>query len=85
MNVIEFISRLIFLVTGAFHFLLNWSIFEINYFRGVYVWKMNINSIGEAQFEAILMLILIIPFLIGLFYFANDFKQKFNAEIKNVQ
>lgn len=73
MKSVEVISRLTFLVVGTFHFLFNWIIFEINYFNGVYVWKMNINSIGEAQVEALILAILIFPFLNGLYYFVKDF------------
>lgn len=76
MNQVELISRLTFLVVGTFHFLFNWLIFEINYFNGVYIWKMNINSIGEAQVEAFILVVLLFPFLNGLFYFINDLKQK---------
>lgn len=73
MKSVEVISRLTFLVVGTFHFLFNWLIFEINYFNGVYIWKMNINSIGEAQIEALILAVLIFPFLNGLFYFVKDF------------
>lgn len=73
MNSVELVSRITFLVVGTFHFLFNWLIFEINYFNGVYIWKMNINSIGEAQIEAWVLLVLICPFFNGLFYFVKDF------------
>ena len=81
---LEVISRITFLVIGTFHFLFNWSIFEINYFRQTYVWKMNINSAGEAHIEAIMMTLLIFPFITGLLYFINDFKQKWRKEQLNV-
>ena len=73
MNSVELVSRITFLVVGTFHFLFNWLIFEINYFNGVYIWKININSIGEAQIEALILAVLIFPFLNGLFYFVKDF------------
>ena len=46
-----------------FHFAFNYVIFMLNYANGIYVWKVNTNSIGEANFEAAMMTI-IIPFLI---------------------
>ena len=80
MNSVEIVSRLTFLVVGTFHFLFNWFVFEINYFNGVYIWKMNINSIGEAQVEALILAVLIFPFLNGLFYFIKDFKHNLQGD-----
>ena len=80
MNAVEIISRLTFLVVGTFHFIFNWLIFEINYFNGVYVWKMNINSVGEAHIEALILAVLIFPFINGLFYFIHDFKRGFQGD-----
>lgn len=77
MNFVELISRLTFLVVGTFHFLFNWVVFEMNYFNGVYVWKVNINSIGEVHAEAVILAVLIFPFLNGLFYFIRDFKHNY--------
>ena len=86
MNLIEIISRTSFLVLGTFHFFYNWVIFEINYVNGIYVWKVNINSIGEAQFEAWMMIVLMPFFIAGLFYFINDFKKVYltkNIKVEN--
>ena len=46
-----------------FHFTFNYVIFMLNYMNGVYIWEVNSNGIGEANFEAVMMT-LIIPFLI---------------------
>ncbi len=72
---LEIYSRLTFLIIGSFHFSFNWYIFELNYIRGTYRWIMNINAIGEADIEAIIMLILLFPFLLGAWYHIKDFKK----------
>ena len=56
-------SKLCFLVMGAFHFILNYLIFSINYLNNNYIWTYNSNKIGEACIE-FWMMTLLLPFII---------------------
>lgn len=75
MKFIELISRITFIVISVFHFIFNLVIFEINYLQGNYRYIYNINAAGEADFEAVMMIVILFPFLIGLMYFLGDFKK----------
>lgn len=69
---IKILSKMVFVVMGAFHFLFNYALFMFNYVQGNTRWIYDNNSIGEATLEAMLMTIFIPFFFIGLAIFIRD-------------
>ena len=72
---IKIFSKAIFVIMGSFHFTFNYLIFMWNWIQGKNVWAYNNNSIGEANFEAISMTLLIPFFLYGMYLYVSELRK----------
>ena len=84
MSTITLFSKIVFLVTGTFHYGINYFFFMYNYLRGNYIWAVNSNSIGEAPFEAFTMTLLLPFFFYGAYLYSKDLLIHIRAYMKGI-
>ena len=78
---IKIFSKLVFIAMGIFHFIFNYIVFMWNWVQGKTMWIYNNNTIGEANFEAISMTLLLPFFVYGAYLYIKEFKKSLTLQL----